>query len=84
MTFAAFINAAKVILKCSKGHHESQDFIWGGGKLPPPPPPPPKKKKERKKKNGKGEREKCMVGACIFLRRIASDQYSLRLHDSII
>ena len=54
---------------------------------------PLEKKKEKKKKRGKGERERererkrerCMVwGACILLRRIASDQYSLLLHDSIL
>ena len=59
-----------------------------GGEASPP------KKKERKRKRGKGERERererekerCMVleGERVHFCRIASDQYSLLLHDSII
>ena len=64
---------------------------WGGS-FPPKTPSFPPKKKERKKKRGKGERERERKrevhgegrGAYIFLRRIASDQYSLLLHDSIM
>ena len=60
-----------------------------GGKLPPQNTQLPPQK-EREKKRGKGEREKEREvhgggrGACIFLSCIASDQYSLLLHDSII
>ena len=59
-----------------------------GGKLPPQntqlPPPPPKRKRERRKEEKEREVHGGGRGACIFLRRIASDQYSLLLHDSII
>ena len=63
----------------------------GGGKLPPQNTSfPPKKKERKKKREGEREREKEREvhgggrGACIFLCRIASDQYSVLLHDSII
>ena len=65
----------------------------GGGKLPLqnsqlPPQKEREKEEKRKRREREKERERCMHGggrgACIFLRRIASDQYSLLLHDSII
>ena len=63
-----------------------------GGKLPPPPPHPKKRKRERRKEEKEREREREEErevhgggrGACIFLNRIVSDQYSPLLHDSII
>ena len=65
-----------------------------GGEASPSkhPASPPKRKRERRKEEKERERERKKErevhgmgrGACIFLRRIASDQYSLLLHDSII
>ena len=57
-----------------------------GGKLPPHPKRKRERRKEEKERERKKEREVHGVGrgACTFLRRIASDQYSLLLHDSII
>ena len=58
-----------------------------GGKLPPQNtqlPPQKEREKEEKRKRREKEVHGGGRGACIFLRRIASDQYSLLLHDSII
>ena len=66
-----------------------------GGKLPPQNtqlPPQKEREKEEKRRRREKERERKKErevhgggrGACIFLCRIASDQYSLLLHDSII
>ena len=63
-----------------------------GGKLPPQNTqlPPQKEREKEEKRERERERKKEREvhgggrGTCIFLRRIASDQYSLLLHDSII
>ena len=65
----------------------------GGGTLPPQNTqlPPQKEREKEEKRKGEREREKEKErevhgggrGACIFLRRIASDQYSLLLHDLV-
>ena len=60
-----------------------------GGKLPPQNtqlPPQKEREKEGKRKRREREVHGGGRGVCIilFLRRIASDQYSLLLHDSII
>ena len=61
----------------------NQGFIqwgrWGEASPSKHPASPPKRKREREGEVHGGGR-----GACTFLRRIASDQYSLLLHDSII
>ena len=74
---------------------KDQGFIqWGvGGSFPLKTlsfSPKKKERKKRKRRERERERERKREvhgvgrGVCIFLRRIASDQYSLLLHDSII
>ena len=81
------------LYKCQSGFHPVGEV---GGKLPPQNTQLPPQKEREKKKRGEGERKRERErkkerevhgggrGACIFLCRIASDQYSLLLHDSII
>ena len=65
-----------------------QGFIQWGGELPPPKKEREKKKRERRERERERERKRERGGggrgACIFLRRSASDQYSPLLHDSIL
>ena len=62
----------------------------GGGEASPSKHPASKKKREKGERERERERKKEREvhgggrGACIFLHRIASDQYSLLLHDSIM
>ena len=64
-------------------HRVSSSGGWGEAS-------PPKRKRERKRREKERERKKEREvhgvgrGVCTFLRRIASDQYGLLLHDSII
>ena len=56
----------------------------GGGGGEASPQKEREKEEKRKKRERKREVHGVGRGACTFLRRIASDQYSLLLHDSII